>query len=224
MPAKSTYVVGIVLSISIFFVSILTGSENIDSDCVCPSTTPAEALEEADAVLLGKVIDRTEARGGWQCRGPNPIEVFVNGGNYSARLRVSTVWKGSVSETVFVSVGGVCGAYFSPGEMYLVYGHRSKGVFYSSACGVVPVSQVEEHLGILGEGWAPEPGSISPTPKPAPTPPTCPTATPDPTNTRSPSNGTCSILAQSNNVPIDATSLGLVAGVGWLVFRKRRHK
>ncbi|MXZ03718.1 MAG: hypothetical protein F4Y88_08680, partial [Chloroflexi bacterium] len=109
MILKSTYVVGISLAITILYVSLFVGPEEIRSDCVCPSTTPAEALEEADVVFLGTVTDRTEPRGEWECSGAVPIQVIVNGGNYSARIRVATVWKGLVSETVFVSGGGVCG-------------------------------------------------------------------------------------------------------------------
>ena len=102
MLLKTTYVVGIAfaVSLSIFAMTLFTGSEVIRSDCECLSFTPAEGLEAADRVFLGKVVDRGAGHGTWECWGPELLQGVVGEGRYSAQFLVDTVWKGSVSETM----------------------------------------------------------------------------------------------------------------------------
>ena len=122
----------------------------------------------------------------YECRGSDllVIEVSTGGGTFhSVQFRVNTVWKGTVTETVFVRGGGECGGRFSVGDGYLIYANGYGSRFSASICGVVRAYQADEHFEVLGSGWAPEPGSITGTQRQPATVPTCPTATPMPTDT-----------------------------------------
>ena len=127
MLLKTTYGVGIVFAISIFAVTLFTGAEEVRAECVCYSDSPAEALEEADAVFIGVVVEKGRAQQFFSCDGPNlRVEPPVSsGGSYPVKLQVSTVWKGRVRETMIVRAGGGCGFDFSVGTEYLVYARGS---------------------------------------------------------------------------------------------------
>ena len=147
MLLKATYVVGIALTLSICAIVLFTGTEVIRSDCECLSFTPAEDLEAADRVFLGKVVDRGAGYGTWECWGPELLQGVVGGGRYSAQFLVDTVWKGSVSETIYVNTRGECGADFRRDETYLVYAYGRVGVPSVSFCDVFHVSRAERTLG-----------------------------------------------------------------------------
>ena len=159
MLLKSTYVVGIAFAVSIFAVTLFTGSEEIRSECVCDSSTPAEALEEAGAVFMGVVVEKGRAQQFFSCDGPNlKVDPPVSsGGSYPVKLQVSTVWKGRVRETMIVTAGGGCGYEFSPGVEYLVY---TRGSFVSVCGATVRASKAHEHFKVLGRGSTPEPGTF----------------------------------------------------------------
>ena len=235
MLLKTTYGVGIVFAISIFAVTLFTGAEEVRAECVCYSDSPAEALEEADAVFIGVVVEKGRAQQFFSCDGPNlRVEPPVSsGGSYPVKLQVSTVWKGRVRETMIVRAGGGCGFDFSVGTEYLVY---ARGSFVSVCSATVRASRAQEHLQVLGQGSTPEPGVLDSMPTRSSTPPTCPTATPaitpalaptsapPPTSTTSPppsTNGSCNILARSDPVPLDAAPLVLVTGIAWFGLRRR---
>ncbi len=192
MFVKSTYVVGIAFAISIFAVSLFTGVEEILSDCGCTWSTPAEALEEADRVFLGEVVEEmvgnATGHGRWECDGSDLLKVQIGDPHRAVQFKVITVWKGDVSETMFVSTGGECGSTFSKGERYFMYarGTGNLPTVSFSGCGSIHASNAQEHFEVLGEGRAPETGSIAATPRPVPTliPPTCPTAVPTHTATK----------------------------------------
>ena len=239
MLLKSTYVVGIAFAVSIFAVTLFTGSEEIRSECVCDSSTPAEALEEAGAVFMGVVVEKGRAQQFFSCDGPNlKVDPPVSsGGSYPVKLQVSTVWKGRVRETMIVTAGGGCGYEFSPGVEYLVY---TRGSFVSVCGATVRASKAHEHFKVLGRGSTPEPGTFGSMRTSSRTHPTCPTATPTITPTATPtpvptltptntpmspqpptSTGSCNILAESNAVPLDAAPLALIAGIAWFGIRRR---
>ena len=242
MFLRSICVVGITLGIAIFALLLFTGGEDIHA-CVCVEFDPAEAFERASVVFMGEVVVRGETRryeSGY-CDGPNlVVERTSCGVPHAVQFRVSTVWRGAVSETMFVSAGGSCGYDFVEGETYLVYAGGSADLpWVQSLGGTVPISKAEQQLRILGQGWEPESGSSGPTPTSAPTIPAgCPTATPEITPTlttvttltskstphgtqQSSSNGTCNALAESNVVPLDVAPLALMVGIAWFAVRKR---
>ena len=183
MKAKVTFVVGIAFAVSILAVAVFTRSEEVRGDCgPCQSSTPAELFEEFEYVFLGVVVDTVNEGLWYECRGPELLGGEV-GSFHSVQFRVNTVWKGRVTETVFIRGGGECGYGFSVGEGYLIYANRYGGRLSPSFCGVVRANLADEHYEVLGPGWAPEPGSITGTQTQPVTVPTCPTATPMPTDT-----------------------------------------
>ena len=188
MLLKSTCVVGIAFAMSIFAVVVFTGAEEVRADCgPCQLflMTPEELLEESDYVFLGVVVDVVNEGLRYECRGSDLLVKELSGGgpDLSAQIRVNTVWKGSVAETVFIRGGGECGYRFSVGDGYLIYANGDGGRLSASYCGVVRAYQADEHYEALGPGWAPEPGSIAGTQSQLAIAPTCPTATPTPTET-----------------------------------------
>ena len=234
MLLKSTYIIGIGLAMSIFAVTLFIGVEDVRSDCGCTWSSPAQALKEADRVFLGEVVNEmvgnAREHGRWECDGFDLLEVQVGDPYRAVQFKVITVWKGDVSETMFVSTGGECGSRFSKGERYLIYarGTGNLPAVSLSGCGSIHASNAQEHFEVLGLGRAPETGSIAATPRPVPTliPPTCPTATPEITlpPPQSPATtGACNILAESNGVPLDAAPVVLIAGIAWFGIRRRRE-
>ena len=239
MLSKSTYLVGIAIAISIFAIAIFSGSEDIRA-CVCVQVDPAEMFDEASVVFVGEVVVRGEAKRfkSAYCDGSNlVVERNSCGEPYLVQFRVSTVWKGTVSETIYVSSIDACGYEFVEGKTYVVYASGSEGVPY--VLGSVTSSAAERLTRSLGQGRKPDSGSSEPTPTPAPTiPEGCPTATPEiaptpvPVTTLTPEStpnatqqsspgGSCNVIAESDDVPLDAAPVALVAGIVWFRFRRR---
>ena len=120
--------------------------------CSCASVSPSEALEHSYAVFMGTVtsIRYHESGAG---RG------YVG---ETAKFDVEMVWKGPVSQTIYVtpsSYNSSCGLGFTQGSRYLVYADRD-GVH---ACTRTrPAERAGEDLAILGEGQIPKTGTASP--------------------------------------------------------------
>ena len=242
---RSICVVGITLAVAIFALLQFTGGEDIHA-CVCVEIDPAEAFEKASIVFMGEVVVRGETRDfeSGYCDGPNlVVERTSCGVPHAVQFQVSTVWKGEVSETMFVSAGGSCGYDFVEGETYLVYAGGSADLpWVQSSGGTVPISKAEQQLRVLGQGWEPESGSSGATPTPAPTIPTgclsavttdAPTSTPAPAlvteKTRPPAqpvsvSGSCNTVAASKVLPLDAAPLTLIAGIAWFGIRGRGRR
>ena len=62
MLHRTTYMAFIALAVSIAVATVFTSVGEIQSECVCYSDDPAEALEEADAVFKGVVVEKGRAQ------------------------------------------------------------------------------------------------------------------------------------------------------------------
>ena len=92
-------------------------SAHVGVACTCVQFTPESAFQSADAVFVGRVIDK-----GWF----NPYVEF----------RVEKAWKGVIADEVTVYIEDQCGPLnFTSGESYLVYAYRAQGDYlYTTVC------------------------------------------------------------------------------------------
>ena len=148
-------------------------------------------------------------------------------------FKVTTVWKGELNETTFITThnqGGACGYPFSFDEEYIVYANGSNGMLRVELCSRTrPVSAAEEDFEILGEGRNPEPGSIGLRPTPEHLGEECQSATPDsspepPKPEILPATGGCASLVHNARVSIDPTLLLFPVGIIWLRIHTRRRR
>ena len=189
-----TLVLALMLSI-LWFV----GNAGQAHACSCgPPVSPPIALEMASAVFTGRIVSI-------QLNPDDPYEHVVE-------FKVNAVWKGSIYETMYVTTyltGASCGyAHFEVDGEYIVYAgdryrHGNRDGYSVGFClRTGPLVRATADLEELGEGRAPEPGTIAslpedlvglvavtltPTAKPAPTstPEPAPTPTPEPPPHRS---------------------------------------
>lgn len=119
--------------------------------CSCaPPPPPSEALDEADAVFAGAVVDtRLEGR-----------EVD---GERVASIEVVKVYAGDVTEVVEVSTeatGAMCGYGFEVGTDELIYASQEDdGTYRTHLCSrTTSLERAAEDLEALGEGTAPREG------------------------------------------------------------------
>lgn len=129
--------------------------------CLCfEAPTQAEAFAESGAVFSGKLLSAQEVkrywdRGGW----PWGDDVIL------LEFEVYSVWKGRMYETTFMvtaSFDGYCRKQLTPGVEYLVYSVDSESIHLCNRALPLPIA--EEDLMLLGQGKAPEPGSMTPMP------------------------------------------------------------
>jgi hypothetical protein len=117
--------------------------------CQCmPPGSPAEALQEADTVFVGKELtDRSDES-----------EPFMTD---SVVFEVSRVWKGISQSQIIVRTGqggGDCGLIFGWGGEYLVYAVRqgSKNELYTNICSrTARLENASDDLKVLGVGKPP---------------------------------------------------------------------
>ena len=119
--------------------------------CSCAMVSTADAFESSSAVFLGTVASiRYHESGTGAVVGE------------TAAFEVEMVWKGPVSETIYVapsSYNSSCGFGFTQGAKYLVY---AEGLGVSACSRTTWASLATEDLAILGEGQVPKPGTVSP--------------------------------------------------------------
>lgn len=112
--------------------------------CSCGHPQSAgEALEASSHVFVGEVVALLDSR--YENNSMFPSEIY--------EFKVTNVLKGPLYETVYLSVGGPCGASFVVGLTYLVYtpaGYCSKTSLLSTAY---------QDFFELGPGRPPEPGT-----------------------------------------------------------------
>ena len=122
--------------------------------CRCDGITPIEALQEAEVVFAGRVLDA-----------PHTISYYMNtkgwgwserGKSLPATFKVSTVWKGSVQSRITVYTLIDCGHIFLAWEEYLVYAHQFEDSLRVTVCnGTAPLSRAGQDLAYLGKGEEP---------------------------------------------------------------------
>ncbi len=140
------------------------------------SGTPSEELEGADAVFLGRAVAVSYVE---KVHGD---QTYVE--SVITRFKVTTVWKGPMSETIYINSGGSYGIGFAEGEEYIVYAYnfgRRDGLSTGLCSRTTRLSRAIEDLAELGEGASPLQPAATATPAPTTTTPTPePTATPAP--------------------------------------------
>ncbi len=131
--------------------------------CAEPSS-PSEELEKSAAVFAGRVVSVRHSYD------PDAVSHSPED-RTTVRFEVSTVWKGAVNESMYVTTpptGGSCGFTFIEGEEYIVYGRDSSygdGGYTVGICGrTALLGQAQADLDALGEGHAPQAGTGGPSP------------------------------------------------------------
>ena len=206
MRLASRYAVRLALVASLFGLWLFAGvGRSYACSCVEPDP-PAEALANSTVVFAGRVV----AIRGFDI----PESGIVSSADLGTiELQVSTVWKGPVQETMFVTTmrnGASCGFTFAEGEEYVIYSRSDATPPEVSLCSRTRLAaNAQEDFDALGEGSTPEPDSRAPEPE-----------VEQPQN----SAGGCNILSQSARAPRDAWGLGLIAGVALLALRRRPRR
>lgn len=124
--------------------------------CVRPGS-PSEELANSEAVFRGTVTSVREFERGdgtWSSMDPTTVE-----------FDVTTVWKGSLHQTMAFTTArssASCGFTFEEGVEYMVYSWDGSGVSLCSR--TRSVSEAQDDLKELGEGSAPGPVRVGPTP------------------------------------------------------------
>ena len=118
----------------------------LSCDCLAPES-PKEAFEQADKVIVGKVIDATT---NW----------MSGGRKYSFEIKKS--WKSSTDKFLIVNSGWdeECGFDFELGKEYLVYTYKKFSLKTDRCAGNKLLSEADEDLAFLGPGNPPTPSKM----------------------------------------------------------------
>ena len=144
----------------------LLGSPGQAHACKCAVPgPPSEEMEKFSAVFAGRVVLIQHSFD------PNAATVTADD-RTTVGLEVSTVWKGTVHEDMYVTTpptGGSCGFSFTEGEEYILYGYDSAyadGGYTVSICSrTALLSQAQADIDAFGEGDAPLAGTAGPKPE-----------------------------------------------------------
>ena len=196
MRPKWIYAARLALAASLLGLWLFAGmGQSYACSCVEPDP-PAEALANSTVVFAGRVV----AIRGFDIPESGIVSTADLG---TIELQVSTVWKGPVQETMFVTTvrnGASCGFTFAEGEEYVIYSRSDATPPEVSLCSRTRLAaNAQEDFDALGEGSTPEPGSrapeptatptLTPTPEPTATPTLTPT--PEPTATHAHARANC---------------------------------
>ena len=146
----------------------LLGSPGQAHACKCAVPgPPSEEMEMFSAVFAGRVVLIQHSFD------PNAATVTADD-RTTVGLEVSTVWKGTVHQDMYVTTpptGGSCGFAFEEGQQYIVYAHDSAapdGGYTVSICSrTALLSQAQADIDAFGEGDAPLSGTAGPQPEQA---------------------------------------------------------
>ena len=212
LPAWAT---GLVLALGAMGL-LIYASENRIHACTCAQTPSSEGVFtiEYDAIFAGTVVAER----------PFDRHDVLSWPDYTYEIRVSTVWKGPVEETMFVSTGeyrgGSCGKFLRVGEEVLIYASAIGDNQELLAIGLCdptgPRRNWEAVFEALGSGLQLNTSPLDESqgadaPKP-------------------PATGGCNIVAQTGVTPVDASLIGLLGGIvlgllgGIVWFRARKHQ
>jgi len=143
---------------------LLSAEQVLACSCVQPGS-PIEELGKFDAVFAGKVFVVQHSYD------PNAKSV-TREDRTTIGFEVSTVWKGAVHETMYITtppMGGSCGYTFVEGEEYIVYAsdsHYGDDSYTANICSrTALLSAAQADLDALGEGEAPRAGTKGPAPE-----------------------------------------------------------
>ena len=132
--------------------------------CAVPGS-PSEEMEKFAAVFAGRVVSIEHSFD------PDAAAVSPDD-RTTVGLEVSTVWKGTVHEDMYVTTpptGGSCGFTFTEGEEYILYAHDSAyddGGYTVSICSrTALLGQAQADIDAFGEGDPPRAGTAGPLPE-----------------------------------------------------------
>ena len=198
--------------------------------CSCvPPDPPKEALANSDVVFMGTVVSVREFErddGLLSSTDPTTVEFSVR-----------TVWKGTVSQPMFLTTrrwSESCGYPFLEGVTYVVYSRD--GLTVSLCSRTRPFSEATDDLIELGQGQVPTSNATTPKPDSSERQPVEPaTPTPVPFEDQLPASPTS--IANSTAVqPVESSTsggcgrsthasdlslVGLMAGIAWIALRRR---
>ena len=152
------------VALALGFVGILVSVGQVYA-CKCAQPgSPTEELGKFDAVFSGRVFFVQHSY--------NPDAKTVTREDRSTiGFEVSTVWKGEVHETMYITTpptGGSCGYTFVEGEEYIVYAsdsHYGDDSYTASICSrTALLGEAQADLDALGDGEAPRAGVKGPAP------------------------------------------------------------
>lgn len=156
------YVVLLALIFS-FVWFLASAGEAFACKCAQPGS-PTEELGKFDAVFSGKVF---LVQHSYDPEG----KTVTREDRSTIGFEVSTVWKGTVHETMYITTpptGGSCGYTFVEGEEYIVYAsdsHYGDDSYTASICSrTALLSAAQADLEALGEGEPPQAGTKGPAP------------------------------------------------------------
>ena len=195
------------------FLAVLLPPPQPAHACMCGlSGSPRDAMAEADAVFLGKVV---------AIHAPGPSmrdgELVISSADLlKVEFSVSKVWKGPRREALTVEterMGVSCGYEFKKGRRYIVYtwGGNRTGLCTRTA----PVWLAVRDFAALGLGERPDSKAEAKT---------VPTPIVESADERQLSGGGCGNSAATAGNPADFAPLALLVGIVWVGVRGWRRK
>ena len=149
----SARAVGVALIVSILWF-LANPSQVYACKCAEPGS-PCEEVEKFAVVFAGRVVSVRHSY-------DPDASSYSSQDHTTVGFEVSTVWKGTVHEEMYVTTpptGGSCGVPFVEGEEYIVYGHDSdyaaEGYTVRTCSRTALLSQAQADLDMLGAGEAP---------------------------------------------------------------------
>ena len=158
----SAHAVGVALIVSVLW--FLANPSQVHA-CKCAEPgSPCEEVEKFAVVFAGRVVSVRHSY-------DPDASSYSPQDHTTVGFEVSTVWKGTVHEEMYVTTpptGGSCGVPFAEGEEYIVYGHDSdyaaEGYTVRTCSRTALLSQAQADLDMLGAGEAPLGGIGGPAP------------------------------------------------------------
>ena len=190
----------LILSLSLLWFFANTG-QSLACSCVRPGS-PSEELAQSSSVFAGRVVSVREFND------PNATHDYSSTDPTTVEFEVDTIWKGPYNETIYLTTArseASCGFTFDEGEEYIVYSRDGSTVSLYSRTALL--ENAEADLNELGQGRAPQTGSVGPTPEPPPT-----------------SSGSCAFSNDFGSATADATWLGIMAGLVWFGVRRQPRR
>lgn len=219
--------IGIALIVSLIALWFLVQPEPTYA-CMCATPEPSEAINNSAGIFMGKVISvRDYVRIG-------RTSTFL-GSTSVTEFDVEVVWKGARYQTMLLTSDDSfsCGSPFKEGIKYVVYSVDGSQIGICSR--TRKLSEAGYDLALLGRGYTPDYGTISPTPdvskyqlKSSRAPDDITeqdevgqaaqdAITPTPNTLDNQGGGGCSASARSSDLSV----LGLMAGCALLGLRKK---
>ena len=190
----------LILSLSLLWFFANTG-QILACSCVRPGS-PSEESAQSSSVFAGRVVSVREFH--------DPSTTTISSTDpTTVKFEATTIWKGPSYETMYLTTErseASCGFTFVEGEEYIVYSRDGSTVSLCSRTALL--ENAEADLDELGQGRAPQTGTIAPVPE----------------QDTTPSGGGCSLSSRTGSASADAAWLGIMAGLVWFGVRRRPRR